>query len=136
MGTQRRDTGREPVKRAATFADVAAAAIRAIPPGRVATYGQIAGLAGSPRAARQVVWLLNSSWQTRELPWHQLIAAGGRIALVGTGAALQRKLLRQEGITVSRDGHVDMTRFGWRAQTQQPGPKSRLTCRRQAKEKP
>ena len=136
MGTQRRDSGRRPVKRAATFADVAAAAIRAIPEGKVATYGQVAALAGSPRAARQVVWLLNSSWQTRELPWHRLIAAGGRIALTGTGAALQRKLLRKEGVVISRDGCIDTARFGWLAGTQQPGPKSRLTCRRQAKEKP
>lgn len=136
MGTERRSPGRRPVKRAATFADVAAAAIRAIPAGMVATYGQIAGLAGSPRAARQVVWLLNSSWQTRELPWHRLIASGGRIALKGTGAALQRKLLRQEGITVSRDGRVDMARFGWLGRAQQPEPKPRLTCRRQGKEKP
>jgi len=136
MGTQRRDTGRVLVKHAATFADVAAAAIRAIPEGRVATYGQVAALAGSPRAARQVVWLLNSSWQTHELPWHRLIAAGGRIALQGTGAALQRKLLRKEGVVISRDGRVDMARFGWLARTQQPGPESRLTCRRQGKEKP
>jgi methylated-DNA-protein-cysteine methyltransferase-like protein len=136
MGTQRRRRGRvEPLK-PATFADVAAAAIHAIPAGRVATYGQIARLAGNPRAARIGVWLLNSSWQTRDLPWHRIINAQGRIALKGEGLKQQRRLLRKEGVTVALDGRIDLARFGWLARTQQPGPRSRLTCRRKGKEKP
>jgi methylated-DNA-protein-cysteine methyltransferase-like protein len=102
-----------------TFADVAAAAIRAIPKGRVATYGQIARLAGNPRAAHVVVWLLNSSWQTRQLPWHRIISAQGRIALKGEGLKQQRRLLRKEGVVVAPDGRIALARFGWQPKAQQ-----------------
>ena len=55
--------------------------IRSIPEGKVATYGQIAGLAGSPRAARQVVRALHSMSKKHRLPWHRVINAKGQIAL-------------------------------------------------------
>jgi methylated-DNA-protein-cysteine methyltransferase related protein len=129
MANSSRPTGR---RNPATFGDVAAAAIRAVPAGRVATYGQIARLAGNPRAARIVVWLLNSSWKTRDLPWHRIINAQGRIALKGEGLKQQRRLLRKEGVAVAPDGRVDLARFGWqpRAQQTKAGP------RRTAKDRP
>lgn len=54
--------------------------IRAIPAGRVATYGQIARLAGNPRAARQVVRILHSMSQAERLPWHRVVNAKGEIS--------------------------------------------------------
>src|SRR5258708_24456680 len=56
------------------------AVIMKIPRGQVSTYGAIAKAAGFPGAARQVVWALRSA---RGLPWHRVVAAGGRIALPG-----------------------------------------------------
>jgi methylated-DNA-protein-cysteine methyltransferase related protein len=88
--------------------------IRSIPPGRVASYGQIAALAGIPHGARQVARLLHSSSDKRGLPWHRVLNAQGRISLPrGGGAELQRRMLKSEGVTFRR-GVVDRERFGWR----------------------
>lgn len=88
--------------------------IARIPRGRVLSYGSAAALAGLPNGARQVVRVLHSSAESSGLPWHRLVRKDGSIALpVGGGFELQRKLLRLEGITVSREGKVDMSRFGW-----------------------
>lgn len=97
-----------------------AAMIRAIPKGRVASYGQIAALAGIPHGARQVARLLHSSSDTRRLPWHRVLNAQGRISLPrGGGAELQRKLLEKEGVAFRR-GAVDLERHGWRPVLRSP----------------
>jgi len=62
-------------------------AILKIPRGKVSSYGAIAKAAGFPRAARQVVRALN---QSHGLPWHRVVAAGGRIALPGEHGLDQR----------------------------------------------
>ncbi len=62
------------------FTQDVVALIRAIPAGRVATYGQIARLAGNPRAARQVVRILHSMSQAERLPWHRVVNAKGEIS--------------------------------------------------------
>ncbi len=66
-----------------------------IPRGKVSTYGAVARAAGYPGAARQVVWALR---QSRGLPWHRIIAAGGRIALPGELGFEQRLRLEAEGV--------------------------------------
>jgi methylated-DNA-protein-cysteine methyltransferase-like protein len=71
------------------------AAILKIPRGKVATYGGVARAAGYPGAARQVVWALR---QSHGLPWHRVLAAGGRIALPGEGGFEQRLRLEAEGV--------------------------------------
>jgi len=93
--------------------------VKRIPRGRVATYGQIAALAGMPRGARVVGYALRAA-KGETLPWQRVI--GRRRAGVGhisirdpVGGALQRKLLEREGITVSAKGEVDLERFGWGA---------------------
>ncbi len=92
-------------------------AILAIPPGRVATYGGIARLAGSPRAARQVVRVLHTYGEKEGLPWQRVINAAGRIALPrGGGFEEQRRLLRAEGVAVDDRGRVDLDRYLWRPQ--------------------
>src|SRR6266702_6397409 len=74
------------------------AAILKIPRGKVSSYGAIAQAAGCPRAARQVVRVLN---QSHGLPWHRVVAAGGRIALPGEGGLDQRFRLEMEGVKFS-----------------------------------
>ena len=69
-----------------------------IPPGRVATYGDIALAAGLPRGARQVGLALRSCPAQLELPWHRVLAAGGRIALPGNRGQEQRLRLEYEGV--------------------------------------
>ncbi len=88
--------------------------IRGIPRGRVATYGQIAALAGDPRGARRVARLLHSSSRKRRLPWHRVINSRGRISLPPAGGyELQLALLKAEGVAF-RAGRVDLGKFGWR----------------------
>jgi len=69
-----------------------------IPRGQVSSYGAIAKAAGFPGAARQVVWALRSA---QGLPWHRVVAAGGRIALPGESGMEQRFRLEAEGVHFS-----------------------------------
>jgi methylated-DNA-protein-cysteine methyltransferase-like protein len=71
------------------------ATILKIPRGKVASYGAVAKAAGYPGAARQVVWALR---QSHGLPWHRVLAAGGRIALPGESGFEQRLRLEAEGV--------------------------------------
>lgn len=89
--------------------------IRRIPKGTVATYGQVAALAGHPRAARAVVWILHSSSETAKLPWHRVINSRGTISLrPGCGCEEQRARLTQESVAFDREGRVDLKRYGWK----------------------
>jgi len=74
------------------------ATILKIPRGKVSTYGAIARASGYPGAARQVVWALR---QSHGLPWHRVVAAGGRIALPGESGMEQRFRLQAEGVLFS-----------------------------------
>ena len=98
-----------------TFTTHAARAIRSIPAGRVATYGQIAALAGNPRAARQVVRVLHSCSKKERLPWHRVVNREGRISLPPLGGLEeQRALLMREGVEFDDAGRIDLRRFLWR----------------------
>ncbi len=89
--------------------------IKKIPRGKVATYGQIAAMAGNPLAARQVVRILHSSSRKEKLPWHRVINGKGRISLQpGFGYEEQKNLLVKEGIEFDDDDTVDFKRFLWR----------------------
>lgn len=76
------------------------AAVRRIPPGRVATYGDIAVIAGRPRAARAVGTIMRRC-SAPDIPCHRVIAAAGRLGGYGGNESLKRALLRAEGILVS-----------------------------------
>jgi O-6-methylguanine DNA methyltransferase len=75
------------------------AAVRAIPEGRVATYGDVAALAGYPRAARAVGNVMKGC-NTPSVPCHRVVAAGGLVGGYGGNESLKRALLRAEGISV------------------------------------
>lgn len=86
-----------------------------IPPGKVTSYGELAALAGLGRAARWVGRTLSQLPDGTSLPWHRVLAAGGRLSLAaGTvSGAEQRARLRSEGVSILND-RVDMRRHGWR----------------------
>ncbi len=88
--------------------------IKNIPEGRVATYGQIAALAGQSRGARQVSRLLHSMSQKHKLPWHRVVNVKGEILLPpSNGYELQKALLESEGIVFSITGTLDLDKFQW-----------------------
>jgi len=90
------------------------ALVEQIPPGRVATYGQVAALLGISRGARAVGWALRALGESRAaaVPWHRVVGAGGRISLrAGSGPVVQRRRLRAEGVRF-RGGRVDLTQHG------------------------
>ena len=74
--------------------------VRRIPSGRVATYGDVAAMAGRPRAARAVGNIMKTCG-LRDVPCHRVIAAGGALGGYGGNLQLKRSLLRAEGILVS-----------------------------------
>ena len=90
--------------------------VRHIPVGRVATYGQVAALAGTPRAARAVGWALRALDEkaAARVPWHRVVNAAGAISpRPGLSPEIQRRRLRAEGVRFV-DGHVDLGRHGLR----------------------
>jgi methylated-DNA-protein-cysteine methyltransferase-like protein len=92
------------------------ASIKKIPRGKVATYSQIAGLAGKPHAARGVSWILNSSTKAHALPWFRVLGSSGRISIPkgSKGFLEQKKHLMKEGVAVAPDGSVDLAKFQWK----------------------
>jgi methylated-DNA-protein-cysteine methyltransferase-like protein len=94
------------------------AVIRKIPRGRVATYGQVAELAGVPGGARVAAASLKTSKPADRLPWQRVIGKAGtlrgRIAIHDpVGAAVQRQLLEREGVTIGDSGLIALDVFGW-----------------------
>lgn len=92
--------------------------IRKIPRGSVATYGQVAELAGIPGGARIAAAALKTSKPADKLPWQRVIGKAsklrGRIAIHDpVGAAIQRQLIEDEGISVGETGLIALDVFGW-----------------------
>src|SRR5947207_9846309 len=87
--------------------------VRNIPAGRVATYGDVARIAGRPRAARAVGNIMRGC-RRQDVPCHRVIAAGGRIGGYGGSEMLKRSLLAAEGIIVSGLRIRDLDRTLWR----------------------
>ncbi len=88
--------------------------IKSIPRGKVATYGQIAAMAGNPHAARQVVRVLHSSTAREALPWHRVVNSQGRVSMKpGRGYELQLALLKKEGVTFAQNDTIDLKKFLW-----------------------
>ena len=90
------------------------AAIRKIPRGRVATYGQIATLSGMDGQPRLVGYALHALPNGSGVPWHRVINATGRISLPGPTGRHQRKLLETEGIEFSAANRIDLRKYQWK----------------------
>lgn len=96
--------------------------IRNIPEGKVMTYGQIARLAGSPRAARQVVRVLHSMSRKHRLPWHRVVNAQGQIALQDDESYQEQLFsLEAEGVVVGLKGVIDLEKYQWQPDLQPRG---------------
>ena len=108
--------------------------VRRVPSGRVASYGQVAALAGMPRAARQVGYALHALEFESEVPWHRVVNARGEISARGPAetAPLQQSRLESEGVVFEKSGRIDLARFGWRPRVAAASTDSR----RPSREKP
>ncbi|TSC87552.1 MAG: methylated-DNA-protein-cysteine methyltransferase related protein [Microgenomates group bacterium Gr01-1014_7] len=95
------------------FKDKVIQIVKQIPYGKVTTYGTISTLAGLPRGARLVGGILH--FNIEKSPWHRVINRNGFISTkcLEHPKALQKTLLEQEGIEVSKDFMVDLKRYGW-----------------------
>lgn len=90
------------------------ATIADIPEGQVASYGQLAEIAGIPRGARQVGYALRHAPRDTELPWHRVLQASGKSAFEPGSRPFkeQKRRLMMEGVTMLK-GRVDMRRYRW-----------------------
>ena len=104
------------------FSEQVYAWVRQIPPGRVATYGQIALLIPPPACVNAdeyrrtgAIWVGGAMANAPEdVPWQRVINSQGKISLrPGLGPAAQRNLLEQEGVSFDAKDRVDLKRFGW-----------------------
>jgi methylated-DNA-protein-cysteine methyltransferase related protein len=92
------------------------AIVARVPVGRVTSYGAVAAMAGQPRAARGVGWILNRLPPDTELPWWRVVNRDGGLStykLPGGAGPLQRALLEGEGVVLDGDGRVEDPRFWW-----------------------
>ena len=87
--------------------------VASIPEGYVTTYGDVAQLAGSPRAARQVGGVLKRLPEGSTLPWHRVVNRHGAISLTGPDLQRQRQALLSEGVMVSGSGQIDLQKYRW-----------------------
>lgn len=95
--------------------------IQSIPAGKVMTYGQIAGVAGQPRAARQVVRVLHSMSEAHHLPWHRVVNRLGEIALADPDGRMSQELaLEAEGVETS-GGRVDLEVYRYTPEEDETG---------------
>jgi methylated-DNA-protein-cysteine methyltransferase-like protein len=88
----------------------------AIPRGKVATYGQLAELAGLPRAARQAGYAMHALPSGSRVPWQRVVNARGELSPRSDpgGELVQRVLLEREGVRFDARGRIDLARYGWR----------------------
>jgi methylated-DNA-protein-cysteine methyltransferase related protein len=88
--------------------------VRQIPSGKVATYGQVAGVVGGC-TARMVGYAMAALPNGSDVPWQRVINAKGKISPhgAGFGTFMQEQLLREEGVEFDPQGRIDFKRFGW-----------------------
>lgn len=99
----------------ANFYEAVYEVVRAIPRGRVMTYGQIATLLGCPRAARAVGYAMRASGRRDDVPWQRVINSRGRISARNEveRPLLQKVLLEAEGVAFDADERIDLEQYQW-----------------------
>jgi methylated-DNA-protein-cysteine methyltransferase-like protein len=87
-----------------------------IPEGKVATYGQIAKLAGKPHGSRGVAWILHSSSRAYRLPWQRVLGSQGKISFPWGSPSFvrQKRLLLGEGVEFGENDRIDLKKFQWK----------------------
>lgn len=88
--------------------------VNKVPQKKVVSYGQVAAACGSPRAARQVGWMLRLLDGSDSVPWWRVINNEGEISIKGNFISTtkkQKKLLEDEGVAVSKDFKIDMEKY-------------------------
>lgn len=98
-----------------SFYDIVYRQVKKIPKGKVATYGQIATLCGSPKGSRAVGYALHFNPDPEHIPCFRVVNRFGRVALAFAfgGPDIQASLLRQDGVEVDVDGYVDLSKYLW-----------------------
>lgn len=93
-----------------------------IPEGKVATYKQIAELAGKPQGSRGVAWVLHSCSTAYKLPWHRVLNSQGKISFdkKSTNFREQKKRLEQEGVKFKTANELDLAKFQWKKRVSKP----------------
>ena len=107
------------------FREAVVVAVNKIPHGKVVSYGQVATECGSPRAARQVGWMLHTLDGNNDVPWWRVINSEGRISIKGnilSTPLAQKKFLEDEGVEVDKDFNIDIEKFRY---YYSPVPKSK-----------
>lgn len=94
-------------------------AVCKIPKGKVATYGQIARIAGNPRWSRVVGYALHNNPAPGIIPCHRVVNRDGKVAegFVFGGALAQQKMLEEEGIIFEADGYINLDKYKWKNDT-------------------
>lgn len=89
--------------------------VEQIPQGKVVTYGEVASMAGSPKASRAVGNILHKNPFFGVVPCHRVVHADGALAapFAFGGERVQREMLEKEGVTITKDGKVDMKKHGY-----------------------
>ena len=90
--------------------------VQKIPKGKVATYGTVARMAGNPRWSRVVGYALHVNPAPGIIPCHRVVNREGKTAATFAfgGGDMQRQMLEQEGIVFESDGHIDLSKYGWK----------------------
>jgi methylated-DNA-protein-cysteine methyltransferase-like protein len=101
--------------------------VRKVPRGRVATYGQIAEIAGLEGHARQVGYALHNLPANSNVPWHRVVNAKGEISARtgGDSHELQRMLLEAEGVSFDAKGRMDLRAYRWERRGSEGKPRKR-----------
>lgn len=97
-----------------SFKDKVISFIKSVPKGRVVSYGQVAVVAGSPRAARQVGGILRGLPDNSGVPWWRVVNSQGVISIKGNWVAtkeVQKQLLEKEGVVVDNDFTLDIAKY-------------------------
>jgi len=99
-----------------TFKQKVLQIVSKIPKGKVTSYGFIAVLAGKPRGAREVGWMLSSIPEGSHIPWWRVVNSKGFISIKNANISkeIQKELLEKEEVTVSKNFMVDLNKYLWR----------------------